>query len=357
MADPAEPAAWWETTDRPSVRVPAAAAEAAVRGLLAGYGVAEDDAAVTAGQLVEADLRGYPSHGVERVLQLAEMIRRGTIRTSPSRTEQRTAPAVGYVDGGGGLGPPAAARAVALARGLAAESGLAAVAVRDAGHLGILATWVEQAAGDDCFALLASASEPGVVLPGGSRRWFGTNPLAYAWPDGEGGHIVADFSTSALSRSELLRRARLGRPLPAGAAVDRDGRPTLDAREALDGGLLPFGAGHKGVLLSLLVSMLAGPLAGGPPAHEVAGTRRADRAPDKADLLLVVALDAMTDAGSYVKHADELLSLLEADQPSSFHRPGRHSASRRAAALAQGIDVGRDTADVLWPAGLEASGA
>lgn len=353
MADPGARAAWWETADRPPVRATASATEAAVGTLLTGYGVSEPDAAVTARQLVEADLRGYPSHGVERVLQLAEMIRRGTITARPETAEQRTAAATGFVDAGGGLGPPAAARAVALARRLAGECGLAAVAVRGAGHLGILATWVEQAAGGDCFALMASSSEPAVVLPGGSRPWFGTNPLAYGWPDPDGGHIVADFSTSALSRSELLRRARLGLSLPPGAAVDRDGRPTLDAGAALHGGLLSFGAGHKGVLLSLLVSLLAGPLAGGPPAHEVAGTRRADRAPDKADLLLVVALDSLTDAGVYSKHVGELLSLLEADQSSAFHRPGRDSAARRAAALAQGIDVGRDVADLLWPAGEE----
>jgi LDH2 family malate/lactate/ureidoglycolate dehydrogenase len=324
-------------------------AEAAVRRVLASHGVPDQAAVVTARQLVEADMRGYPAHGVERVLQMSEMLSLGTLAARAAITEERTTPATAVVDAGGGLGPPAVTRAVALARTNVSQYGIAAVALRGAGHVGILATWVEQAAGTDSFALMFSSSEPAVVAPGGKTPLFGTNPLAFGWPDAAGGHVVADFSTSALSRSELLRRARLGLPLPPGTAVDRDGRPTLDAREAVDGGMLPFGYGHKGVLLSLLVSMLAGPLAGGPPAHEVAGTRRADRAPDKAEVLLVIGLDAMADAGHYTQQAERLLSALEADAPDGFHRPARRSAERRAAALVGGIEIAHEAAQVLWP--------
>lgn len=339
---------WWETADGPPLRRPVAAVVEAARAVLMSHGVPYADAAVTAGQLVEADLRGYPAHGSERMLQIVRMLRLGTLRPRPVITEQRTTSATAVVDGDGGLGPPAVARAVLLARRIVAGHGIAAVGVRGAGHIGILATWIEQAAGDDSLALLVSSSEPGVVLPGGVTPLFGTNPLAFGWPDADGGHVVADFSTSAISRSELLRRARAGLPLPHGATVDHAGRPTSDAREALDGGLLPFGAGHKGVLLSLLLAMLAGPLVGGPAGHRVTGTRHVERPPDKADLLLVVHLDAMTTIADFGARAEDFLSTLEADPATGFHRPGRAGSARRDAALAAGIDVRPDVAHLLW---------
>lgn len=351
MPEPAGTDRWWETADRPPVRAPAATASEAARAVLTSLGVPPADAAVTVRQLIEADLRGYPAHGLERMIQIMRMLRRGTLHPRPAITEQRTTSATAIVDGGGGLGPPAVNRAVLLARRIVAEHGIAAVGVRGAGHIGILTTWIERAAGDDSLALLVSSSEPGVVLPGGTTPLFGTNPLAFGWPDSGGRHVVADFSTSAVSRSELLRRAQAGLPLPPGAGVDRAGRPTSDARAALDGGLLPFGVGHKGVLLSLLLAMLAGPVVGGPAGHEVTGTRHVDMPANKADLLLVVRLDAMTTVADFGKRAEDFLAALEADPATGFHRPGRAGAARRDEALAAGIGIRHDVAQLLWPPG------
>ncbi|WP_433892868.1 Ldh family oxidoreductase [Streptomyces sp. CA-111067] len=346
---------WWTGTGSGSggagVRVPAArAGDAAVR-LLTRRGVPASDAAVTARHLLDGDLRGHPAHGLSRLRQITAMLDRGTLDPRPARVLRHPRPAVAVVDGGGGLGPPAAAEAVTAVRELSADTGVAVAAIHRAGHLGTLAGWVEAAASDDCFALMASSSEPGVVAPGGATPLFGTNPLAYSWPSADG-QVTADFTTAALTRSELLSRAETGRRLPRNSAVRSDGTPTRDPVEALGGGLLPMAAGHKGVLLSLLVGFLAGPVVGGPPAHRVAGTRDAGRPAGKCDFLLVIRLDAAGTPEEFCGSGDDFLAF--AEKEGGFVRPGRGSRERRARGEAEGIVLDGPTARLLWPDGLDA---
>ena len=77
------------------------------------------------------------------------------------------------------------------------------------------------------------------------------------------------------ARGHILLAAREGRDIPEGWALDSQGRPTTDAKEALDGSLLPMG-GHKGIGIAMMVECLAGALAATaaslepeaqPPAH------------------------------------------------------------------------------------------
>ncbi|MEU0028418.1 Ldh family oxidoreductase [Streptomyces sp. NPDC006335] len=337
---------WWSTDSDTIVRVDAESAQHAAVNMLRGLGVPEGDAQCTARHLVEGDLRGYPMHGLQRLLQMDEMIRRGTLEPAASRRRTRKTDATAVVDGAHGLGPPAASMAIALARELAESTGLGLVGVHNAGHLGTLGPWAEQAAGEDSFALVMSASEPGVVLPGGGDPVFGTNPIAYCWPTGEG-HLTADFSTAAVTRSELLRRAEQGHALPPGTAVGPDGEPTRDPHVALKGGLLPLGGGHKGMLISLLAAFLAGPVMGGPPAHSVKGTRRSENPPEKTDVFLVMRLDAATSRKQFLKDMERFLGHARAAGP--FRMPGEQARAHRAQALSGGIELSGQVARLLWP--------
>ena len=68
-----------------------------------------------------------------------------------------------------------------------------------------------------------------------------------------------DFATSATARGEIELHRRAGKSLAPGLALDRNGRPTMNPAEALQGAMLTFG-GHKGSALSTMVELLAGPL-------------------------------------------------------------------------------------------------
>jgi delta1-piperideine-2-carboxylate reductase len=90
---------------------------------------------------------------------------------------------------------------------------------------------------------------------------FGTNPIAFAWPRAEGHPFVFDFATSAIARGDIELHAREGKPIPSDWAIDAEGKPTTDARAALEGAMQTFG-GHKGSALAAMVELLAGALIG-----------------------------------------------------------------------------------------------
>ena len=74
--------------------------------------------------------------------------------------------------------------------------------------------------------------------------------------------MSGSFATSAAAHGKLEVAAAKGEPVPAGWIVDRDGRPTTDPREGLEGGaILPFG-GHKGYALGVMIELMGGALSG-----------------------------------------------------------------------------------------------
>ena len=81
--------------------------------------------------------------------------------------------------------------------------------------------------------------------------------------------MVFDQASSAMAFGDVKLAAAAGEPLPEGAAVDRDGRPSTDAAAVVAGGaLLPFG-GHKGSSIALMVELLCAGLTGGSFSFEV----------------------------------------------------------------------------------------
>lgn len=108
----------------------------------------------------------------------------------------------------------------------------------------------------NCTAALAE-----VVPFGGSKPTLGTNPHSWGFPtqDAIGFPIVVDWATSVMAMGRVQQLVRENKPLPPDAAVDKNGKPTLVASEAV--ALMPFGA-HKGYSLSL-INEIVGAFIGG----------------------------------------------------------------------------------------------
>ena len=107
-------------------------------GILGGVGVPDDQAALVAHSLVEADLRGVVSHGSNLVALYVSRIRAGSMQP---RTEIRVIDDQGatlQLDGGLGPGQVAGVHAIDRAVERAREHGVAAVSVRESTHLGAL---------------------------------------------------------------------------------------------------------------------------------------------------------------------------------------------------------------------------
>src|SRR4051812_20286745 len=93
--------------------------------------------------LVEADLRGHPSHGLQRLTVIAERIRGGVSDPAAEPELRWVSPSAVVVDGRRGLGPVIGLAAVGAAVERATEQGVAVAAVHNANHLGLLAPYAE----------------------------------------------------------------------------------------------------------------------------------------------------------------------------------------------------------------------
>lgn len=62
-----------------------------------------------------------------------------------------------------------------------------------------------------------------------------------AVPAGKNPPFVFDMATSQVARGKIINAAREGKPIPEGWAITRDGHPTMDSKEAMNGFVVPMG--------------------------------------------------------------------------------------------------------------------
>jgi LDH2 family malate/lactate/ureidoglycolate dehydrogenase len=134
-------------------------------------------------------------------------------------------------------------------------------------HFGIAGRYARMIAGKGMVAIIMCNTRPMMPVPGGTRPVVGNNPLSIAVPCTGRDPIVFDMAMSASALGRIRQAAREGQPIPAGWAVDAEGRDTTDAQAAIDGMLLPAG-GAKGFGLALMIDFLCA-LSGGAAGSEL----------------------------------------------------------------------------------------
>lgn len=326
--------------------VPVTTLTSTVEATLVAHGVSENDARVQTSIWVEADLRGQPSHGVQRLFTILGRISNGVVNLRCSPTYTWTAPGVLVADGDDGLGPPIATATVEALAQRARTQGITLALVRRAHHLGMLAPYVERLAKLGCVGIASCTSEALVHAWGGVESIVGTNPIAIAAPVVGQPPLSMDMSTGATSRGRILHHARIDEPLLPGWAVDSDGQPTTDPRAALDGSISPFG-GPKGYALGVALEVVIAGLTSTALGTEVTGTLDEDKPVTKGDLFICIdpggaGLNGLGPA--VVAYLDELRSSPPADPSSSVKVPGDRARSTRSGSLADGVPIDAE----LW---------
>lgn len=310
---------------------------ALVEQVLITLGATAEIARLQADQLIEGDLRGHPSHGVQRLPMLVRRIRNGV--ADPTTTGQHTwrSRSVLTVDGGRGLGPAVAMVALGPIIARAREEGIAIASISNANHLGMLAPYVERAADAGVIGVAMTTSEPLVHAWGGKESAVGTNPIAFGIPTAD--HpVVVDLATGQISRGRVIDHANRNVPLPPDSVVDADGNPTTDPHAALAGSISPFG-GPKGYALAVAIEMLVGALTRSALGQAVVGTLDADQVCNKGDLLF--CLDPGTvlgddRSGPLSGFVEELRASPPRDATRPVTVPGDRSRKARTERLAHG---------------------
>lgn len=239
------------------------------RDLFRAAGLDDDKASITAELLVEADLLGHTTHGLQLADSYLAAIARGDMTRSGEPEILADHPAALTWDGRYLPGLWLTRKALEEAARRARNCGLAAVVVRRSSHIGCLAAYLEAATASGQMVIIAS-SDPATatVAPFGGRvPVYTPDPIAIGIPTDQD-PIMIDISASITTNGMCARLDKAGEMLPNDWVLDGHGRPSRDPSAVTGdppGSILPIGGldhGHKGYGLALMIEAMTQGLAG-----------------------------------------------------------------------------------------------
>ncbi|MCK0168291.1 Ldh family oxidoreductase [Jannaschia sp. S6380] len=303
-------------------------------------GASSEAASSVARSTRRAERDGLRSHGLLYVPIYAEHLECGKVATDAVPAVTTPRPAAICVDAGNGFAHPAIDAGWAALTDASRTCGVAALSIKNSYNCGILGHHAERLAEDGLIGLCFTHAPASIAPTGGKRPVIGTNPLALAVPDGEGGaRLVLDQSASAIAKSEILLRSREGRSIEPGWALDADGKPTTDADAALEGSMVPAG-GQKGFGVGLMVEIFAAALTGANLSTEASPFSGPKGGPPGTGQFFL-AVDPSAFAGDgFAASMDRLIASIEEQEGARL--PGQRRMDNRRRIEAAGVIVDDD---------------
>lgn len=321
--------------------------------LLEGLALPHDRAQVVAEVLVEADLLGHDTHGLDMLQRYLRELDAGTLaRRGEPATLADHGGALTW-DGGYLPGPWLVKRAIATARERLRSNAVATVVIRRSHHIGCLQAYLAPVAADGLVILL-TCSDPsagGVTPHGGVASRITPNPVAAGLPT-DGDPILIDVSMSTTTNAMSQRLHQEGGRLPGPWLVDADGRASDDPAVLFGerpGALLPLGGldlGHKGFALALLVEALTSGLAGHGRADE-------PKRWGASVFLQLIDPEGFGGRAAFRRETSRLAEICRATPVAAgrprVRLPGEAALARRARQLAEGVALHPRTLAALRP--------
>jgi len=312
-----------------------------VREILEAVGVPGAPAAAVAAGLLQADLYGHRTHGLQLLGDYVEAIEDGSMARDGGPEVLSSHGAVETWDARRLPGVWTTGLAIERATALAGELGLGAVAIRRSHHIACLAAFLEAPARANTF-ILVFTSDPSaaMVAPhGGITPVTTPNPIAAGIP-AEPDPILIDVSMSITTGGMTALRKSEGRTMPGHWLLTPEGTVSDDPRVLGTGGaLLPIGGldhGHKGYALGLLVECLT---------QGLSGYGRADEPSEWGASVLVLALKPAHFGGveAFRRQVEWLIAACHAARPldpaAPVRLPGEAALARARQARKDGVPL------------------
>ncbi|MSO92531.1 MAG: Ldh family oxidoreductase [Rhodospirillales bacterium] len=245
-------------TGQPRRKIDANVLRDLMERLLMAAGCDGENARGAADGYLEADLRGHTIQGLDHMYSTLGRIQKREVNGKSKPRIVRETEATALIDGDTGEGHFVGCQAVEIGIRKARAAGSCMVGLINTDDIFMLGYYAHKFADAGLVSLIFTNSFPVRVHPaGGIDPVLGTNPIGIGVPTAEGFPLIWDSATSTSAIGHIRIASYRGDPIPAGVAVDADGRPTRDAVAALKGALTPL-AGAKGYGLGLCAAILSG---------------------------------------------------------------------------------------------------
>ena len=224
------------------------------------HNLSKNHAEICSNYLVKAEILEARGHGLARLKMYCDRIKAKVINPKPKIKIKRISSSASYIDADNSIGFVSADLGIKQAIKNAKKTGIGLVATKKSGHYGLSSFYAEQAVNNKLM-VFCFTNAPAALAPHGAKKsLFGTNPICFGVPTG-GIPYIFDASTSMINRGAIRRADKFGLKIPYGVALNKQGRITTNAKEALRGTQLPI-AGFKGSGLAWMVDILSGVFTG-----------------------------------------------------------------------------------------------
>ena len=312
--------------------------------LLMSGGMNEENANILAEILVTAEARGVYSHGIQMTPTYVRLMEEGVVTANPEIKIVEESDSALVIDGDHGLGGIVMSKALDLLVAKSKKTGAATLAVRNSGHYGAGAYYVEKAAEMGQAAFLYANTSKSAVPFGGTGRYLGTNPYSFSVPAGKYGTVTLDMATTETAAGKLGTAAREGRQVPLGCGVDKDGNPTTDPVAITQGGALCHFGGVKGYGIAFMINVMAGVLTGAeykPDELDLFG--RTKEHPTVGFYMNITDIAHFMPMETFIERIEDSISDIKSVKPAPGFAevcyPGEIENKKKIQAMTEGVNV------------------
>ena len=277
--------------------------------LFIAAGISESDAKIITEVLLETEMRGVFTHGFMRLERYIACLESGGVKKDGNISVEIDLPSMATVNGNDNLGIIVSYKAMQLAMEKARKTGIGTVYVKGSHHFGAAGYYASMCAKQNMAGVSMSNSDVLVAATGTCEKNIGNNPFSYSVPAGKYGNIIYDIAMSHTSDQKVIQCEREGKPVPAGWIIDKEGNPTTDPVDYINGGtLMPFG-GYKGYGLAMMVEVFAAAMSGSAMTHDVhAWNRNKDKGGNVGHAFMAIDLSKLGNPEDYSKRVENLIT-------------------------------------------------
>ncbi len=267
--------------------------------------------AVTLG-LCETSLRGVDSHGVRLLPHYVNSALSGRKNPQPQYKFHLTFPSIGHLDADNAFGHAAGMKAIEHGMEMAETQGIGAVAVSNSSHPGAMASMALKAAREGYAAFAFTHADALVLSHGGTRPYFGTNPICFAVPRKEQNPYCLDMASSIIPWNRVLIHRNADSLLADEVAADSAGNPTNDPHLAAS--LLPTGT-YKGYGIASMVEILCGIYTGMAFGRDIPAMYKAPMEQPRylGQFYMVMRVDGAIDAEEFIARMQQMTDEVRAE--------------------------------------------